>query len=167
MSTTVLVLNASWEPISHTKLARAVAMVQSGVAVIHEEHPDRILRSANDLMPLPKIIRLLKYVKVKRVHATAIWSRRGVLLRDRYKCVYCGGKANTCEHIIPESKGGPSDWMNTAAACVKCNNKKDDRTLEESGMKLLFQPWVPMKSDLIAHDFDVKLTKGVLAGAKI
>lgn len=39
-------------------------------------------------------------------------------------CVYCGGRANTWEHIQPRVLGGAESWENLSRACLKCNNKR-------------------------------------------
>jgi 5-methylcytosine-specific restriction endonuclease McrA len=67
--------------------------------------------------------------------------------RDLYTCAYCGGVFTSGflsrDHIVPISKKGKDTWKNVITACVKCNNKKDDRTPEEAGMQLRFQPYTP------------------------
>lgn len=152
MSTSVYVMNASYEMLSTTRLQRAMALVMSGKAVIEESLPNKFVRHKNGKFPWPKIIRLLKYVKVPFRYGPEAWSKQGVLRRDNHKCVFCGKHADTVEHIMPTSRGGdPRCWLNTAAACSPCNNKKGDRTLQESGMKLLWKPYVPMKLHLSVH----------------
>jgi 5-methylcytosine-specific restriction endonuclease McrA len=49
----------------------------------------------------------------------------------------------TWDHIVPRCKGGDSSWANTITACKKCNNKKGDKDLEVSGLKLHYLPYVP------------------------
>lgn len=150
--TAVLVWNASYEPISHTRIQRAMALITSGRAVIEEALPGKFVRSKNETHPWPKIIRLLKYVRVPVKYGPEAWSRQGVLRRDNHTCVFCGKHADTIEHIWPTSRGGaPRSWLNTAAACVKCNGKKGDRTLKEAHMKLLFQPYEPKRLHLSIH----------------
>ena len=39
-------------------------------------------------------------------------------------CPYCGGIADTCEHLTPRSEGGPNSWMNVVRACNDCNQKR-------------------------------------------
>ena len=155
----VLVLNATWEPVARTSLGRAVSMIKNGVAVIHEAVPWKLLRSANWETEHPRIIRLLRYVKVKRQHAPAPWSRRGVLLRDNYECAYngpkCTFKATTVDHIHPKTKGGENTWKNTVASCYNCNNKKDRKTLEEVGFTLNIKPWIPSKADLANSEYNI------------
>ena len=58
---------------------------------------------------------------------------------DNYECVYCGSKRDlSIDHIIPRSCGGSDDIDNLVTACMTCNRKKNARTPEEAGMKLLF-----------------------------
>ena len=49
----------------------------------------------------------------------------------------------TIDHIQPKSRGGIDTWENLTTACIKCNTKKGNRTLEEVGMKLLKTPRRP------------------------
>jgi 5-methylcytosine-specific restriction endonuclease McrA len=56
----------------------------------------------------------------------------------------------TYDHIIPKSiwnrkQGSPTTWTNIVTACVKCNNKKGNRTPEQAKMKLLNHPYIPTK----------------------
>lgn len=144
MSGKVLVLNASYEPISLTRFGRAMAMIVNGTAVVEEAIPDKFVRHASGMIPWPRVLRLIRYVKVPFRAGPTPWSRRGVLERDGHTCVFCSKHANTIEHILPKSRGGEARcWLNTVAACSPCNNKKGNRTLEESGMVLLFEPFIP------------------------
>ena len=149
MTAAVLVWNASYEPISRTRLQRAMSLVLAGKAVIEEAVPDKWVRHAKGQLPWPKVIRLLKYVKVPFRYGPEAWSKQGVLRRDGHKCCYCGKHADTVEHITPTSRGGdPRSWLNTAACCTACNGKKGDKTVKEAYLKLLFEPYVPMKLHL-------------------
>lgn len=46
-------------------------------------------------------------------------------------CYYCGGKAESVDHLLPRSKGGKNDLANLVPACMRCNQMKSDMTLEE------------------------------------
>lgn len=96
-------------------------------------------------IPFPTVIRLLNAIKVPFYVAEEYFSRKGVLERDGRKCGYCLAPATTWDHIVPSSRGGADSWLNSIAACLKCNSKKANRTPEEAGMPLLFQPTVPTK----------------------
>jgi 5-methylcytosine-specific restriction endonuclease McrA len=60
--------------------------------------------------------------------------RRMVINRDGMHCVYCDEDLTDQEihldHIIPESKGGPTTYDNLQVTCRKCNTSKG--TLTES-----------------------------------
>ena len=144
--TQVNVLNASYQELGPTQLKRALALVASNRAVIEEGDESRRIRSVGGIdIPFPLVIRLLEFVRVPYVTRDVIFSKRGVLERDKYKCGYCNKAATTHDHIFPKSRGGGDTWMNAIAACSPCNNKKNDRTPEEARMPLLFQPHIPVK----------------------
>lgn len=79
------------------------------------------------------------------------FSNRNLFRRDLFVCAYCGKSSGdhelTKDHIIPRSRKGATSWMNCVTSCKKCNNKKDDRTPEESGMHLLYVPYIPDKAE--------------------
>ena len=51
--------------------------------------------------------------------------RTKVFERDAYRCVACGTHIDLCcDHIIPESKGGPTTLENLQTMCRPCNSKK-------------------------------------------
>jgi 5-methylcytosine-specific restriction endonuclease McrA len=55
--------------------------------------------------------------------------RKQVLIRDGYKCRYCGGKATTADHVKP-LKTHPElrhDPDNMVACCQTCQNQKGDQ----------------------------------------
>lgn len=55
--------------------------------------------------------------------------RRRVLARDGHRCIYCGGNADTIEHLMPRSKGGTDALANLAAACRSCNRLRGNQSL--------------------------------------
>lgn len=46
-------------------------------------------------------------------------------------CAYCGGKADTMDHVIPLSRGGEHSASNLVPACKPCNFSKHNKTPEE------------------------------------
>jgi 5-methylcytosine-specific restriction endonuclease McrA len=74
--------------------------------------------------------------------------------RDRHVCAYCGQHTHddhlTREHIVPTSRGGEDTWMNCITACRGCNGRKGNRLVQESGMELLYLPYIPsLHEDMI------------------
>lgn len=161
MGTDVLLINASYLVLTRVPWQRAVTLVVTGEAEVFEAHPTRMIRSQHLEIPMPTIIRMRQYVHVpfKGVHGTAV-SRGRILLRDRRTCGYCGGHADTIDHIHPRSRGGQDSFENLIAACGPCNQRKGDRTPIEAGMKLL---WVPRAPD--GSDADQERVWLTLAGA--
>lgn len=148
----VYVLNSSYESLGNTKLGRAMALVTEGRAVIEEEDENRKIRTAGGLLlPYPKVIRLVNYLRVPVVFAEEFWSKTGVLRRDNNRCGYCGksDKKMTIDHIVPRSffdvKADADTWMNTIACCLRDNLHKADRTPEQAGMFLMYDPHIPMR----------------------
>lgn len=76
-----------------------------------------------------------------------VLTNRTLFERDRHLCLYCGRRFAaaqlTRDHVLPASRGGRSIWKNCVTACRHCNQRKDDRTPEEAGMRLLAVPYVP------------------------
>jgi 5-methylcytosine-specific restriction endonuclease McrA len=144
--TAVLVLNAGYERLHYVSLRHAIGMLVRQVAVVEEEAPGRPFGP----WPRPAVVRLLRYVRMTwRAGTRPSWSRRAVLRRDRGRCAYCGGAATTVDHVLPRSRGGADSWLNTVAACARCNHRKSDRTPREAGMSLRITPWVPMWNDVL------------------
>lgn len=140
MEAAVLVLNADLGPLHRVSLRHAIRMLCRHVAEIHESEPDIRI----GVFPMPTAVRLVRYVVTKwRYSSGPGWSRRGVMARDHGTCGYCGGHADTIDHVLPRSRGGKNTWVNTVAACVPCNQRKEDRTPEEAGMRLRVKPVAP------------------------
>ncbi len=140
MTADVLVLNADLGPLHRVSLRHAVRMLCRAVAVVHDAEPDQLI----GVFPMPKVVRLVRYIATKWRYTTGPgWTRPGVLRRDGHRCGYCGGHADTVDHILPRSRGGRNTWKNTVAACDRCNQRKADRTPAEAGMVLRVSPSIP------------------------
>ncbi|HRI98275.1 MAG TPA: HNH endonuclease, partial [Nocardioides sp.] len=119
-ATQVVLLNASYEPLGRVSFQHAVRMLFREVALVEEQHGDRMIGPH----PWPRVIRLVRYVAAHWLHRPAGYSRTGVLARDRHTCAYCGRHASTVDHVLPQSRGGASTWLNAVAACAPCNHRK-------------------------------------------
>lgn len=156
----VLLLNGStWEPLGIISVPRAVNLVLAGKAIVVEK-TEEFLRSVRVKFPVPSVIALQRYINVPRRKAQ--WSRKAVLVRDKFTCIYCGvrpgdtlrgkvvSKADmTIDHIVPRSRGGKDVWTNTACACYICNRRKGDRLPGEAGMRLRWEPRRPRTNYLV------------------
>ena len=140
----VLVLNQAYQPVMVTNAKRAIILVLLEKAEQIENYA-RIVHSPSFEMPLPSIVRLGSYVKLRQ--ADVVLSRKNVLKRDNHRCQYCGRSSVplTIDHLIPKDKKGPDSWRNLVAACHACNVKKGNRTPRQAGMPLLKKPRRPSR----------------------
>jgi len=109
-------------------------------------HTFQALRTEEEgVWKIPAIIRFLskaafftRYVK---------FNRHNVWLRDMGQCQYCGVRLKTTEftydHVLPQSRGGKTQWENIVVACIPCNHRKADRTPAEAKMRLRRDPFKP------------------------
>ena len=137
-----LVLNAGYEPLGVVSFRRAIMLVLNQKATILEQNEELKVRSATGEYELPSVILLARYVRVPGSRNIPV-SRRGVLRRDSNRCAYCSKSATTIDHVQPKSRGGTDSWENLVACCLRCNNKKGDKTLGEMGWALDFAPKMP------------------------
>jgi len=162
-----LVLNRHWQPVGVTTVARALVMLWNEVARVVEPETFSLLtwqdwseRKLDPLMPCvraarvriaaPEVVHLGRYDRMPNTSVT--FSRRNVAKRDHHTCQYCGEQPGwesiTVDHVIPRSQGGPTNWTNCVAACVRCNSRKADRTPEQAHMMLRKRPtrpdWKPL-----------------------
>ncbi|TNY35977.1 HNH endonuclease [Thermomonospora catenispora] len=139
----VLLLNASYEPLTTLPLRRAVCLVLRDKAeIVHRDATGAVLHSATMSIDVPSVIRLRRYVRIP--YRTRVPLTRAALMRrDNYRCAYCGRRAETIDHVIPRSRGGTHTWENCVASCSSCNHRKADKLLEELGWVLNVTPAVP------------------------
>lgn len=171
-----LKLNSAGLPIEIVPWQDAVTLWIEGKAVIVEfydhiikagrrvkEFPDHIqkdllkiyddqLDSWQSAMYMPAVIRMLHFVKPnKKFSIYKPYNRLNIWLRDSGRCQYCGKKVSKnnfqLEHVIPQARGGKSNWTNIVCACPECNTKKRCRTPEEAGMTLMRKPFAPITAN--------------------
>lgn len=147
---TVLLLNRSYFPIQIITKNKAIKLLFKRKAEAISDSMEVLNFAEINLKDFPKVVRLLDY---SGIPVSAKLSKRNILKRDGYRCAYCGNvfpaKELTVDHIIPKSRGGKFSWQNLITSCVKDNNKKGSRTPEEANMKLLFQPRIPSKMEIL------------------
>jgi 5-methylcytosine-specific restriction endonuclease McrA len=135
-----LVLNADFLPMTTWPLSlisgqEAVRAVFRGRAYAVEEW-DAVFRSPSVEIRVPKVVALNEYAPIS---AQPKFCRRSILLRDRFRCQYCGNRFEsqdlTFDHVVPRSAGGKTEWTNILTACVDCNTRKRNRPADWSGRK--------------------------------
>jgi len=141
-----LLLNATYEPLKVVHWQKAITLLYQGKVEVISEH-DREIRAVSFRIKLPSVIRLLRYIKIKRRFDYVPFSRANIYARDNHSCQYCGDQFPTSEltfdHVVPVAQGGRKDWENIVTCCVTCNRRKGGRTPQEAGMHLVKWPKRP------------------------
>jgi 5-methylcytosine-specific restriction endonuclease McrA len=172
LTRSVLTLNRDWNPIGITAAVNAFGLVLKGHAVIvdptdyqeydikswadaskaKEAFADAVIRTPRLHLVVPEVIRLTGYSG--QGERTVVFSRRNIFKRDRYTCQYCGSqpgpKELTIDHLVPKSRGGKSEWTNCVLACLKCNARKANLSVQAAKMTLRKIPKKP-KWTALAH----------------
>ena len=145
-----LVLNATYEPINIVSWRRGLTLLCQGKVEVLAEY-EREIHSIRFTIKLPSVLRLLKYVKVRKRFQHVKFSRANIYARDHHTCQYCGKKCTTenltFDHVIPIVMGGAKTWENIVTCCIDCNREKGGRTPKEARMALVRKPsrptWIP------------------------
>jgi len=139
-----LKLDSSFRPIDVIDAIEALVLCVIGKASVVESYTKEI-NSVSETFRLPAVIVLKRYVKFR--FTTMACNRSNVLWRDDNQCQYCANHFTveklTLDHILPKSRGGRNSWVNLVAACKKCNQRKGNKTAEESGMYPIKKPKLP------------------------
>jgi len=145
MNVAVLVLNANWLPLGKVTVRRALCLVLTHRAESVVADTQKLWRSQYLAVPEPRVIRLLKVIRVPQRFLP--FNRKNLFCRDAYTCQYCGQRPGknqlTVDHIVPQARGGTTNWENCVTACKTCNQRKAGRTPAEAGMTLLRPPRRP------------------------
>lgn len=129
---------------------QAICLVVLGKGDVLEEY-EATVSSPSVTLRIPAVVCLRREVDM---YKTGIkFSRQTVLLRDGYRCCYCGKRKRpedlNYDHVLPSSRGGKTTWTNIVTSCYPCNTRKGRRTPEEAGMRMHFRPHRP--KSLPAH----------------
>ena len=136
-----LVLNSTHVPLSTWPLSivpaeEAVHAMYRDRCYSVEDWPDAFFHSPSTAIAVPKVVALRHYANVA---SEPKFSRRNLLLRDRFRCQYCGqqfpSQDLTFDHVIPRSAGGTTIWSNILTACLRCNGMKKNQHAQWSARK--------------------------------
>ncbi|MFO0592053.1 MAG: HNH endonuclease [Polyangiaceae bacterium] len=144
MTTSTLLLTPWMAPHKIISWQTAVVMSFLGKVEVLEEYDD-VVASPSVALKTPAVVRLKRSgVGPKR---GVKFSRANVFTRDGFTCQYCGSRKSPRElnydHVIPRVQGGKTVWENIVTSCYDCNGRKQGRTPEQAGMKLLRPPVKP------------------------
>lgn len=145
-----VLLNADYTFLNVIDWKRAMCLVTKGKIEVLR-YSEKVVRCAEGaVMKIPIVMRLIKLVR--SVYKARIpFSKKNILIRDSFKCVYCGTDKGrlTIDHIIPRSRGGKSTFENCVSCCRECNNKKGAKTPIEAGMFMKHRPYQPTISEFL------------------
>ena len=117
----------------------------SAWADLEVEGGQACIRTVSYRLRVPEVIVLCRCDRF--VRPRVVFSRRNLFRRDRHTCQYCGERYSVDElsidHVTPRSRGGDSNWTNCVVACIRCNARKGNRTLEQVGMQTMRPPAEP------------------------
>jgi len=162
---TVLVLNRNWQAIHVKSPSEAFVMMYQNTATaldirgvdhmvplkwndwisLPKDENAKYIKTVRGEIKIPTVIVLCEYSKVpmKRPKFTTgnLWER------DNGTCQYTNKKLSRSEanidHVVPKTKGGPTNWTNCVICHKDVNSRKGPRTPEEAGLKLVRKPMVP------------------------
>jgi 5-methylcytosine-specific restriction endonuclease McrA len=147
-----LLLNASYEPLKVVNWQKAITLWCQGKVEVIAVH-DREIRAVSFSLKMPSVIRLFRFVRIKRRFDYVPFSRANIYARDDHTCQYCNEdfltQELTFDHVVPVAYGGRKDWENIVTCCVRCNRRKGGRTPNEAGMQLVRHPRRPNSTPAI------------------
>ena len=147
-----LLLNATFEPLKVVHWQKAITLLCQGKVEVISVY-DREIHSVSLSFKLPSVIRLLRYIKIRRRFDTVPFSRANIYARDDHTCQYCGRSSLigdlTFDHVVPVAQGGRKDWENIVTCCIICNRQKGGRAPAEAGMHLIRMPRRPQRTPAV------------------
>jgi 5-methylcytosine-specific restriction endonuclease McrA len=129
-------------------------MAKGKVEVVRDSKQS-VHNSSGREFKVPAVMRLIKLIRTI-YRSRVAFTKRNVLVRDRFHCAYCGTRKGklSIDHIIPKSRGGETTFENCVAACKACNLKKGGRTPSEAKMYLNLKAFQPTISEFLRIKFE-------------
>jgi 5-methylcytosine-specific restriction endonuclease McrA len=131
----IILLNADYSFLNVVGWKKAFTLLSKGKVEVLKYSEHVIRSAAGAVMKIPVVMRLIKLIRTI-YKARVPFSKRNVMVRDGFKCVYCGttGVRFTIDHVVPKSKGGKSTFENCVTACKSCNHTKGHKSCREAKM---------------------------------
>ena len=154
-----LLLNATYEPLKIVDWRKAITLLCQDKVEVIAVH-DREIRSVSFSIKLPSVIRLLRYITIRKRFDHVPFSRANIYARDGHRCQYCGRQFPvsdlTFDHVVPVSQGGRKDWENIVTCCVTCNRRKGGRTPAQAGLRVIRPPRRPTRAPAVRLTFGLR-----------
>lgn len=153
--TQCVLLNADYTFLNLVNWKRAICLMAKGKVEVVKDSQRTIRNASGKVLKVPAVMRLIKLIRT--IYRTSVtFTKRNILIRDRFKCAYCGARREklSIDHIIPKSRGGKMTFENCVAACKPCNLKKGGRTPNEARMYLKIRPYQPTISEFLRLKFE-------------
>ena len=145
---TVEVYNADYRVLSRIPWQEAVRLILRGAVYVIDVHSPAVhIHSPSLVIELPVSVALREYVHIPHKPVMTGSPATGCFAATGTCCTFCGGHADTVDHVLPRSRGGGDTWFNLVAACQPCNGLKGDRTPQEAGMTMIREPFEPKERD--------------------
>jgi len=145
-----VLLNQDYSFLNIINWKKAVCLVVKDKAkVLH--YSNKIIRHGDNGVEfkIPSVLVLLRLIR--RIYKNRVpLTKKNIMVRDDFKCVYCGSAFNlTIDHIVPVSRGGKTSFENCVTSCRECNNNKGDKLPSECGMSFAKTPHQPTISEFL------------------
>lgn len=153
--TQCVLLNADYSFLNLVNWKRAFCLIAKGKVEVVKDSQRTIRNASGDELKVPAVMRLIKLIRT--IYRSSVsFTKRNVLVRDKFKCAYCGTRQErlSIDHIIPKSRGGKTNFENCVAACKACNLRKGGRTPNEAKMYLKARPFQPTISEFLRLKFE-------------
>jgi len=150
----VIILNSDYTYLNMVSWQKAFKIMVKGKATVVKYSNEVIKIAENLTMKIPAVMRLMKIVRV--IYKNRVpFSKRNVMVRDGFKCAYCGteGVRFTIDHVKPKSKGGKSTFENCVTSCKPYKLKKGNKLCSEIKM----YPKVNLTSPTISEFLMLKM----------
>jgi 5-methylcytosine-specific restriction endonuclease McrA len=150
-----VLLNADYSFLNLVNWRRAFCLLAKGKVEVVRDSQQTIRSAGGEELKIPVVMRLIKLIRT--IYRSSVsFTKRNVLVRDRFQCAYCGTRRDrlSIDHIIPKSKGGKTNFENCVAACKACNLRKGGRTPSEAKMYLRARPYQPTISEFLRLKFE-------------
>ena len=150
-----VLLNADYTFLNLVNWKRAICLIAKGKVEVVKDSQRTIRNCSGVELKVPAVMRLIKLIRT--IYRTSVtFTKRNILIRDRFRCAYCGARTEklSIDHIIPKSRGGGMTFENCVAACKPCNMKKGGRTPSEARMYLKVRPYQPTISEFLRLKFE-------------